>query len=322
MIFLKKLFRFFRNIWWYLFQRNADKKWYIEHVEKEIVQNPTYYVIRRIEKVGLFSYVQTTLGQIAYALQNNMVPVVDMKNYPNTYLEDAEVGIKNAWELFFNPICSKSLDDILENEKYVLSEDSNIDLRYTPRLNGIYQKRAYWFWSEMYRKYVVFNKEVQQYCDKEYNDILKDNVDKTLGVLVRGTDYKFAKGHAIQPSLDEVLDKVEEILKKDKSFQFIYLATEEKSTEERFKSAFPGRILTNKRMYFDGFDFSKTLIGDIVMDRENDKYLRGLEYLSSLNLLSKCAGLCAGLCGGTYAAFYMNHGEYRYQFFWDLGDAR
>lgn len=323
MIWLKKIYRIFRDIYWMIFQRRADKKWFREHVEKvNTEENPTYYVIRRINKVGLFSYVQTTLGQIVYALEHNMIPIVDMKNYPNTYLEEDEIGVKNAWELFFKQICDKDLDEVLANGKYILSEDTNIDLRFTPRLNGVYQKRAYWFWSEMYRKYVVFSEPVEEYCEKEYDSILKNRAEKTLGVLVRGTDYKYAKGHAIQPTVETVIDKVKDVLEKDKSFQYIYLATDEFKTEQEFQKAFPGKIIINKRTYFDGYDFSKTLIGDIVLERENDKYLRGLEYLSSLNLLSKCGGLCSGLSGGTFAAFYMNHGKYRYKYFWDLGNAK
>lgn len=320
---LKKIYRYCRDLYWILFQKKKDEKWFTEHVEKEYSsEKVVYYVIRRIDNAGLFSYVQTTLGQIVYALENHMIPIVDMKNYPNTYLEEHEIGFKNAWELFFEQVCDKNLDDVLKNEKYILSEDKNIDLRYTPRLNGVYQKRAYWFWCKMYQKYVVFNEEVQSYCDDEYEMILSGKSERTLGVLVRGTDYLYAKGHAIQPSLQEVIKKVDEVLQSNHNFEYIYLATDEKKTEIEFKKVFKDKVLVNKRTYFDGYDFSTMLIGEIKMDRENDKFLRGLEYLSSLNLLSKCDGLCSGLSGGTFAAFYMNQGKYRYKYFWDLGNVK
>lgn len=320
MKYLKIIYRKIRDLWWFLVQRRSDNKWFEEHVNgNKNTAHPVYYIIKREAKVGLFSYVQTTLGQIVYALQNNMLPIVDMKNYPNTYLKDCEVGVKNAWELFFQQICDKELDDIYQNEKYIMSEDSNIDLRYTPCLNGYYQKRAYWFWSEMYRKYIRFNEVTIDYCEAEYNAILKGREEKTLGVLVRGTDYRYAKGHAIQPPLDEVLSEVNKIVK-EKKYQYIYLATDEKRTEDKFNEMFPGQILINKRTYFDEFDFSKQQLSDIVLDRDNDQYLRGLEYLSSIFLLSKCGGLWAGVCGGTYAAFYMNHGGYKFIHFWYHGD--
>lgn len=38
---------------------------------------------------------------IEYALRNDYIPVVDMQNYRNQYLEDAEIGSVNAWEKFF-----------------------------------------------------------------------------------------------------------------------------------------------------------------------------------------------------------------------------
>ena len=254
MIWIKKVYRIVRNIYWTIFQQKKDKQWFEEHVNKmKISVDSTYYVIRRIDRVGLFSYVQTTMGQIVYALEHNMIPIVDMKNYPNTYLEEGEVGIKNAWELFFEQICDRELDDVLANEKYVLSEDKNIDLRFTPRLNGVYQKRAYWFWSEMYRKYVVFNESVRQYCDEEYKQLLEDKANKTLGVLVRGTDYKYAKGHAIQPELETVIAKAKEVMV-HKGFEYIYLATDEYKTEQKFQEAFLGKVIVNKRTYFDGYD--------------------------------------------------------------------
>lgn len=320
MKYLKGIYRKCRDLWWFLFQRKSDKQWFEEHVKSQkSIALPVYYIITRESKVGLFSYVQTTLGQIVYALKNNMIPIVDMKNFPNAYLEDSEVGVKNAWELFFRQICDKNIDDVYQNEKYILSDDSNIDLRNTPCLNGYYQKRAYWFWSEMYRQYVRLSETASDYCEEEYRVILAGKEEKTLGVIVRGTDYKYAKGHAMQPPLDEILNKVRRLLKK-KKYQYIYLATDEKRTEEIFNATFPGKILTNRRTYFDEFDFSKQLLSDVVLNRENDRYLRGLEYLSSVYLLSKCGGLWAGVCGGTYAAFYMNHGEYKYKYLWYHGD--
>ena len=52
-------------------------------------------------------------------------------------------------------------------------------------------------------------------------------------------------------------------------------------------------------------------IGDVKFDRENDNYWKGLEYLSSLVILSNCTDLVAGNCGGTefavlYTAGYRN----------------
>jgi hypothetical protein len=48
---------------------------------------PKYFIVRRRDaNCGLFSYFITMLGGIKYAVDHGYLPVVDMKNYPNTYL--------------------------------------------------------------------------------------------------------------------------------------------------------------------------------------------------------------------------------------------
>lgn len=318
---IKLIYRKLRDILWLIFYKKVDeKKWNNLIKCAEPSEDSVYYIIRRPGDPGLFSYVETTLLQVVYALKNHMVPIVDMKNYQNTYHEKDEVGVINAWELFFKQLCDADIDEVLLHEKYVLSQNENIDWNHTPCLDGFYSKRAYWVWSMLYSRYIKLSDNAQEYFEKEYSQILEDKAEKTLGVLVRGTDYKYAKGHAIQPDINDVISKVTSVMKSKMGFEYIYLATEELTVVERFKQEFPNCILTNKRMYFDQFDFSNGMyLNDIIMDRERDKYWRGMEYLSSICLLSRCGGLVAGACGGSYGAFYMSNGGYKYIYFWNLG---
>lgn len=326
MEFLKSVYRVGRNCYWLLFQRKKDSKWVRIHFEsdaKDVCKKKNkYYIIRREDKAGVFSYIQTTIGQIVYAWEHDMIPIVDMKNVSNAYLEDEEVGKYNAWEFYFKQICDQNLDTVYAFGNYEISKDNNIDLRRTPGMNGLYQKRAYWFFSKMYEKFVVFNEETQIYCETERKQVLQGKEQETLGVLVRGTDYKYAAGHAKQPEIDEVIQTVRKIIKKHSQFKYIYLATDEQKTEDRFQQEFPNMVLVNKRTYFDQFDFSGQLLADVKLDRPRDKYYRGLEYLSSVYILSKCGGLCAGLCGGTFGAYYMNQGKYRIFKYWSLGNLK
>lgn len=59
----------------------------------------------------MFSYFNTILGGIAYADKKGYIPVVDMKNYPNTYLFSDEVGRVNAWEYYFEQPGGMSLEE-------------------------------------------------------------------------------------------------------------------------------------------------------------------------------------------------------------------
>ena len=54
---------------------------------------------------------------------------------------------------------------------------------------------------------------------------------------------------------------------------------EEKKIEERFEQEFPGKILINKRSYYDNYYANKcTYIREVNFERENDSYYKGLEY--------------------------------------------
>ena len=317
---IKPVYRKTRDILWQLCLAEKEKRRWENIIDQsEPTEQSIYYVIRRPGDPGLFSYVETTLLQVVYALKNNMIPIVDMKNYASTYHEKDEVGVINAWELYFKQLYDVNLEDVLSNRRYILSEDKNIDWSNTPCLDGYYSKQAYWFWSMLYNRYIRLSDDAIRYFEAEYDEILKDKAAQTLGVLVRGTDYKYAKGHAIQPDVNEIIVKVRNVIRK-KGFRYIYLATEELAVVKRFQKEFPGCILTNKRMYFDQYDFSDGIhLNDIIVDRDRDKYWRGMEYLSSVCLLSKCGGLVAGACGGSYGAFYMSNGGYRYTCFWNLG---
>ena len=123
--------------------------------------------------------------------------------------------------------------------------------------------------------------------------------------------------------MSEVLEDVRRIMEKRK-YDAIYLATEELAIQEQFKKAFPEKIIINKRKYFDSYyDIKKVnkdaLISAVHFERENDNYYKGLEYFSSIVLLSKCTALIAGNCGGSRAALYMNDNAYEYVYLYDKG---
>ena len=69
--------------------------------------------------------------------------------------------------------------------------------------------------------------------------------------------------------------------------------------------------MENKRTYYDRIMKEQSLvsIANVRFDRENDEHYKGLEYLSSLVILSRCQGLVAGNCGGTRMALFLNEGR-------------
>ena len=176
-------------------------------------------------------------------------------------------------------------------------------------------------WCKLFRDFVSLNRETEAYVRAECEQLLTPN-RKVLGVLCRGTDYVTTKpkNHPKQPEPEELIAVCRKWIKKY-HYDAIYLATDEERLLRSFQEAFPGMILENKRTYYDRIMQEQSLvsIANVRFDRENDNHLKGLEYLSSLVILSRCDGLVAGNCGGTRMALFMNDGRYTRSRIFDKG---
>ena len=56
-----------------------------------------------------------------------------------------------------------------------------------------------------------------------------------------------------------------------------------------------------------------------ILKGKNESYIKGLEYLSSMVILSRCKGLIGGNCGGSKLALMLSNLDYEYWHLWDLG---
>lgn len=305
-----------KNIIWTIHQKKASENEYSSKKSElsNHSQGKTIYLIGRPEKVGLFSYVETTLRYVAYALEKGYVPFVQIKGYPNTYVEDECVEHQDMWSLYF-----EQPYEVLTGNKVVINECDNIltcieeDMSKVPYRDGVSRlKQASWFWSGIYKDFFGLNKSSYEYCEQEFKEIFDGNGTNVLGVLVRGTDIVNAHGHHVQPSVEKIIKKARKLIQTGK-YSKIYIASEEEKNVNLFRDEFgENRILVNKRVYYDSVVFGNGLtINDVVSERENGKYLNGLEYLSSVMLLSRCGGLIGGICGGSIAAYYINGGKYK-----------
>lgn len=215
------------TIYLILYKKRYEKS-ILEKIEKysKEEKESTYYIIscEKMPMQGLFGYVSLVLPMIRYALNHNYVPIVDMKNYANSYLEEEEIGKINAWELFFKPIAQKELERVYQEEKYIIgNHHADIDWNDRPNLRGYYWAKSYSVWEKLYRKYIVLSDEAKKYCEKEYQKLLQGHEGETLGVLIRGTDIKKCKGHAIQPTVQQTAELIHKVLKQYKEYKYIYI---------------------------------------------------------------------------------------------------
>jgi hypothetical protein len=285
-------------------------------------QNPDkiFYIIGfSCESLGLFALVKAALSHILYAVKKGYIPVVNLRDWENQYIKKNEIGVRNSWELFFNQPMEYGLEDVSNSQNIILSTNTWFPrFRYviSPRfMNKKYSKKLNYI-SSQYKKYIHFNKETELYCQNELKRLLGNN--KVLGILCRGTDYIHRRplNHPIQPDPIEVINKAKELyprLKYDK----IYLATEDQDIFELFHKNFGEILITNGQILYKLSDHIQYL-SEIDTAHRHDEYLKGMEYLSSLYILSQCNFFIGGRTSGSQGVYFMSNG-FEYDYTWDLG---
>lgn len=281
-------------------------------------ENPenTFFVIRRATcKAGLFSLVMTNMGLVKYALDRGYIPVIDMQSGQNTYLEENQVGRKNAWEFYFEQPCSFTLRDIACSKNIILSSGLITGENVFPTDEIIRNEAEYILWRNFFQECLHVKADILKEADSFRERMFCGK--RVLGVLCRGTDYvdQHPKNHPIQPEIDELIKKAAEVME-ERNCEWIYLATEDEKAYRKFRAAFGERLRVTDAKRCE--NIGNQNINDISYGRKNDKYLKGKEYLINILLLSECNCLVAGSAGGTYAALLMGS-EYEYRFVYDIG---
>ncbi len=291
--------QWYRMIFHYSYgEKNPDKQFYV--LSKPI----------RI-KNGLMSNVFCFLEQMDYVEQHHMIPVVDMQSYPSQYMEQENIGKENAWEYFFKPVSEYTIDEVYQSKQVVLGYDDNCFF------GNYHKKYNIPRYMQLWKKYIHLNSSVQQEVDKEYQRLLagKENV---MGVLFRGTDMVNLKlkDHAIQPTVDEMIAYMHRY-QEEWGCEYIYLCTEDAEALERFKQEFGNCLICTDQQRFD--NTGTQWLAQIKGDRPNDSYLRGVEYLVTLELLARCSHMLAGVCTGSVCAEIMNDNQYEHIVMIDKG---
>lgn len=276
----------------------------------------TYYLVRvDFPMAGLFAIAKSVLCHIEYALDKGWIPVVDLCNSVNQF-KSGKKG--NPWELFFEQPMNKGLKDITSHDNLVIScKEQSPNCKYRLTVDALLDDheteiRAH---SVFYNKYIRLSKQSQEYINSKYDEIIGER-ENVLGVLCRGTDYLQKKPvyHPVQPEPDVVVDKIKE-LQQTLDIDYIYLATEDSTILQLFKEVFGDKLL-----FIDQKRLSNTkdaFISDMDIKLE-DKIKMNMDYMASMNILSRCDYLIGGRTSGTIAACLMNN-KYKYKYLWDLG---
>ncbi len=234
-------------------------------------------------------YFDNALALSLEALMKKQLPILSVET-----IKDGKIIL--GWNQFFSSTPFSELTQINEG-KEVSQKKTNSLCR--PLFSSIYNKKEIEIWGYCYHLFDL-SSDIKPYIAAE-EKILANK--KVLGVICRGTDYISLKPkyHPIQPNVEDVINEANELLKSG-AYDFIYLATEDQKIKDKFVSFFgKDKILLNKRQYYDKkyFELDKgSMDFSVHFNRDNDDFLKGLEYLSSLIILSKCDSLIGGNCGG------------------------
>jgi hypothetical protein len=297
---------------------NQDVEQHMSYGSENI--DKTYFIIRcSNHTIGIAAHYNNVLGYTYYALKKGWIPIVDLQNFRSQYLNVNKLGKENAWEYYFVQPCGVDLEFIKKSKNIVLS-DVNTHQWAFPRtlgklLNEESDEEIVGQIYEIASRYLRINQSTLDYCNRIYDSL--DMKDKNvLGVHSRGTDMIGTPSHSVQPSLENLLDIVDK--KMGAGYDCIFLATEEENVVEAFKKRFGnGRVINAPAQRYDIFE--NGVLNQVIFDRENDEFLRGLEYLSEIYILSKCQALIGTYVGASVAAMVMNGGKYREVEMIDLG---
>lgn len=293
-------------------------------------ENPdrTIYVIRiRRRHLGLMGYYISVMAWIRYALERGYCPVVDMENYPNTYLADRDIGKENAWEYYFRQPADVSLSEVYKSRNVLLGNletPPEADLRWF--YENVIQKDDMEPYFDTVRDHMHFSAEAEKILRESQEKILfplQNSGKKVLGVVCRGTDLIGCIGHSRQPSMEELLSETRKIMDQH-GYQFVFVASDTDMGIRRFQEFFgKEKVLFNESMRFDQYSQKNEQEGEVLSDihfqRNHDEYLKGMEYLTTVYLLSCCDALYGSVVGATVGALCMNMGRYERVFLYDKG---
>jgi hypothetical protein len=277
-----------------------------------------YYIMPSAgSKEGMFQQVNALVhNHLLMAIIEGRVLVVDLQSEKNQYLADDKVGAENAWEHFFEQPFNVGLKDIPGDAVVV---------------RGHF--RTHWgVWkgdpSRDFGKQDATREDFLRLCARfvrpnvttarsiaDHRAALFDPSDKVLGIVIRETDYALGFEHQAPGRRD--IDYAAQIERSMRTHgcNRVFLATESRRVYESLDARFPGIVRTNPREFYDNYyegreSGSALVLADIRHDRENDEYLRGLEYITTVFLLAECDVLLGTPSGAFSAALFLNGGVF------------
>ena len=314
------------------FQRNHRvlgyklKYFYYCIFRREILQRKKSYGNSNIDKTiyvikpdyqdgveGLLSLIYKQIIYIDYAKKKGYIPFVDWKNYKTQYYD----GKNNVWNYFFQPVSNVKEEEVYKSKNVYLSGWTFKDI------NSIGLFEADIFFNEeilknsnkILKENLVFNNVVNQIVEEESKLL---DIQNCIGVYVRGTDYVKLRpsGEYVQPDVKMVEKQISYFI--DKYNAPIFLVTEDGNIYDELIKKYSDAIrIVSYDSFIRNYDGKNVLSKSNVLN--DDKRIRGQNYLVKMILLSKCKYLISSITQGSKFSYALNGGMYEDQYIFNLG---
>ena len=232
-------------------------------------KNKYFYVIKRSPGAGMFSNLTFVMNHLLIAHNHNLIPVIDMENFPTIYNEKKKInGTYNSWEYFFNPVSKYTLDEVYKSKNVFITSNRFLQI-FT---HNIYDQK----FKQIRNKINIKNnllKKINFFKNKNFKN------KKILGIHYRGTSYKTSANHPMPPTKIQMKNLIDEELK-NKQYNKIFLATEDLEIFNFLRS-----IYKQKLIFLNNFR-SKQDNAFKIYPRKKHRYLLGEEIIFESILLS------------------------------------
>ena len=253
-------------------------------------KNKIFYVIKREKGSGFFSNFFFVLNHLRVAERYNFIPIIDMKNFKTIYNDTyGKFKNKNIWDLFFEKKINFKLDEVYKSKNVIFSSNKfPSDTIFDWNKNNL---------KNVFKKKIKINKNIIL----KKNKFIKENFSgKIVGVHFRGTSYKTARTHPLQPNPKIMINLIHKLISKY-NYDKIFLITEKKEFLNIMKNEFSNKLIYLKNSYRSYKDDAFK-----IYPRKNHRYQLAEDTLVEALILGECNGIVSNTTNIEKAARFIS----------------
>ena len=244
------------------------------------------YLIRQpVMGRGMFSLVSSVVCHLHVARRFGLTPVVDFTSaYPTEY-NDSEFEQQdsrqrtNAWDYFFKPVSSLTLDEAYRCRR-ILSSVRSFPNRYPVTISHIKELR------KLTCETIQPSPEIATEVEAIYSEHFIHHT--VLGVHYRGQEQKTMPYHPLSPTVDQLHAAIDLAIT-NHGFDRIFAVSEDADHIASIQARYGSMVIANPH-----FRTQAPTNAYRIKPRAMHKYLLGREILIDALLLARCEGLVSG----------------------------